>query len=510
MEGSKKIMDSKLLRAAICVLLGVIIYVMPPPQAFIDFVSNGRATAEASRAAALAEARMPATAAALNWNAQRAWHVLAITIATIAALILQPLPMGGIAIIAITLPVFTRTLTMAQTLAAFTDATIWLIVCAFFISRGFIKTGLGTRIAFLFMKLLGKNTLGLSYAFVFTDLVMAPAMPSNTARAGGVIMPLIRSLADAFDSKVENGTERRIGSFLTKSVFQGDMVVCAMFMTAMAANPLAVNIAASQGIEITWASWAIAASVPGIICILCIPLIVYKLYPPEIKRSPQAVEIATKRLKELGPVTTKEKLMLFVFALLLVFWIFGPNWHSSITATATAFLGLSIMLIVDILTFDDVKSEKAAWDTLVWFSALVMLAGQLNTTGFIPFFGQTVGASVSGFGWLTGFVIIALAYFYSHYFFASATAHVSAMYGAMLAVAVVIGTPPLLAALILAMFSNVFMGITHYGTGLAPVFFGPGYVPIGKWWGIGFILSVFNIIIFFSIGFLWWKVLGLW
>jgi len=242
----------------------------------------------------------------------------------------------------------------------------------------------------------------------------------------------------------------------------------------------------------------------------CIPLIIYKLYPPEIKKSPEAVKIATERLKELGPVTTKEKLMLFVFAFLIVFWIFGPNIHPWLTATATAFMGLSIMLILDVLTFEDVKSEKAAWDTLVWFAALVMLAGQLNTTGFIPFFSEIVGGAVGGMGWVAGFAIIALAYFYSHYFFASATAHVAAMYGAMLAVSVIIGTPPLLAALVLAMFSNVYMGITHYGTGLAPVFFGPGYVPIGKWWGLGFICSVFNIIIFFSIGALWWRILGFW
>ena len=487
MEGNKKITDSKLLRAGICVLVGVIIWVMPTPQGFIDFVDAGEVAA---------------------WDAERAWRILAITLATILALILQPLPMGSVAIIAITIPAILGVNTMGQSLSAFSDGTIWLIVCAFFISRGFIKTGLGTRIAFIFMKLLGKNTLGLSYAFVFTDLAMAPAMPSNTARTGGVIFPLIRSLSDAYDSKVENGTERRIGSFLTKSVFQGDMVVCAMFMTAMAANPLATSIAAGQGITITWANWFLAASVPGIICIMAIPFIIYKLYPPEIKKSPEAVTIANAKLKELGPLTLKEKLMLLVFVQLLVFWIFGPNW--GIGATATAFMGLSIMLILDVLTFDDVKSEKAAWDTLVWFAALVMLAGRLNTLGFIPFFSQVVGGAVGGMGWVAGFAIIALAYFYSHYFFASATAHVAAMFGAMLAVSVYIGTPPLLAALVLAMFSNLFMGITHYGTGLAPVFFGPGYVPIGRWWGLGFICSVWNILIFFTIGALWWNILGFW
>ena len=449
------------------------------------------------------------------WNL--GWRLFAIFVATIVALILQPWPMGTVSLIAITFIALTNTRTMGQALGGFSDATIWLIVAAFFISRGFIKTGLGPRIAYLFMSKFGHKTLWLGYSLTFANLVMGPAMPSNTARCGGILSPIVKSISNLYDSKVEDGTERRIASFLSYTTFQADIIVCAMFMTAMAANPLIVNIAYDMaGIHLTWGTWAIAALVPGIIGIAVIPFVLYKIYPPEIKETPKAPQLAKEKLKEMGSLTRGEKVMLGVFVQLLVMWIAGPNLLSwgilsfNIGATATAFTGLSILLLTDVLTFDDIKSEKSAWDTLVWFAALVMMANQLNNLGVIQWFSNMVESGVTGMGWIVAFLIIALAYFYSHYFFASATAHVSAMYGAMLLAAIAVGTPPLLAALVLAFFSNIFMGITHYGTGNAPVWFGLNYVTLKDWWAKAFILSIINILIWVVIGGLWWNILGHW
>jgi len=449
------------------------------------------------------------------------WRLFAIFVATIVALILQPWPMGTVSIIAITFVAITNTRSMGQALGAFSDATIWLIVSAFFISRGFIKTGLGPRIAYLFMSKFGHKTLWLGYSLTFANLVMGPAMPSNTARCGGILSPIVKSLSNLYDSKVEDGTERRIASFLSYTTFQADIIVCAMFMTAMAANPMIVDIAYDiAGIELTWGSWAIAALVPGLVGIAVIPYVIYKLYPPEIKETPKAPQLAVEKLKEMGALTRDEKVMLVVFIQLLVMWIVGPNLTSwewlpnfftfNIGATATAFTGLSILLVTDVLTFEDIKSEKSAWDTLVWFAALVMMANELNNLGVIQWFSGMVESGVSGMGWIAAFLIIALAYFYSHYFFASATAHVSAMYGAMLLAAIAVGAPPLLAALVLAFFSNIFMGITHYGTGNAPVWFGLNYVTLKDWWAKAFVLSVINILIWVVIGGLWWNILGHW
>ncbi|MCP5107295.1 MAG: anion permease [bacterium] len=438
----------------------------------------------------------------------QAWHLLAIFAATIVGITVKPLPMGAMALLGITAAAVTGTLGITDALSGFGNSVIWLIVIAFFIARGFIKTGLGKRIGYIFMRTMGKKSLGLAYGLIATDLILAPAIPSNTARGGGVIYPILRSVAQAYGSDPKDGTSRKIGSFLIFASFQGLVITSAMFITAMAANSLSVKLAGQQGIEITWASWALAALVPGILSLLLVPFLIYKLYTPEIKETPGAVRLAKDKLAEMGKVTAHERIMLGTFILLLVLWIFGKGL--GIHNTATALLGLSLLLLTRVLTWKDILEEKNAWDTLVWFAALVMMASYLNKLGLIPWFSETMKGLVGGIGWVPAFLVLNLVYFYSHYFFASNTAHISAMYAAFLAVSTAVGTPPVLAALVPAFFSNLFSCMTHYGTGPAPVFFGAGYVEIGTWWKLGALISVVNIIIWVVIGGLWWKVLGLW
>jgi len=440
---------------------------------------------------------------------QNAWQLFAIFVATIVGIIAKPLAMGAVAMIGIMMTAATNTLPVGAALSGFGNTVIWLIVLAFFISRGFIKTGLGARIAYLFMAALGKKSLGLSYGLVASDLVLAPAIPSNTARAGGVVFPILVSIAKAYGSNADDGTNRKLGAFLTKAAFQGTIITSAMFLTAMAANPLAAELAGAQGVEITWLGWATAALVPGIISLILIPLLIYKIYPPEITETPAAAQIAKDKLAEMGKMKTSEWIMLATFILLLALWILGPD-YLGMGATTAALIGLAVLLVTTVLNWNDVLNERGAWDTLVWFAALVMMATQLNTLGLIPWFSERMGIVVGGYGWVTAFLILSLVYFYSHYFFASNTAHVSAMYAPFLAVAIVVGTPPLLAALVLAFFSNLFSSMTHYGTGPAPVLFGSGYVPMADWWRIGFLISVVNIVIWLGIGGIWWKILGLW
>ncbi|TSB47216.1 anion permease [Alkalicoccobacillus porphyridii] len=438
-----------------------------------------------------------------------AWQLFAIFVATITGLIIKPLPMGSVAILGLTAVVITGTLEMGEALSGFQNSTIWLIVIAFFISRGFIKTGLGARIAYFFVRLFGRKTLGLSYSLIVSDLMLAPAMPSNTARAGGIIMPIVRSLSEAYGSKPDNGTEWKVGSFLITSSFQGDMITSAMFLTAMAANPLAAQIAFNiTGQEITWTGWMLAAIVPGIVSLLLIPVVIYKLYPPEVKETPGAPALAMEKLQEMGALKRDEWFMIAVFILLLTLWMTGS--YIRIDATAAAFIGLVTLLVTNVLSWSDIKKEEGAWDTLVWFSVLVMMAEYLNSLGMIPWFSEMMQGTVQGLGWTYTLVILAIVYFYSHYFFASNTAHVSAMYAAFLSVIVAAGAPPLLSALLLGFFSNLFGCTTHYGSGPAPVFFGTGYVTQQKWWSLGFIISIIHITVWIGIGGLWWKLLGLW
>ena len=438
----------------------------------------------------------------------RAWHLFAVFVATILGIILRPLPMGATAFVAAAFAVMSGTLTIAEATAGFGATVVWLVVAAFFIATAFVKTGLGARIAWHFMRLLGKRSLGLAYGIVATDLVLAPAIPSNTARGGGVIYPVLRSLCVSLGSDAADGTQRRVAGFLTFTAYQGVVVTSAMFLTAMAANPLAAELAAQQGVKITWAAWAVAAFVPGMLSLLVVPLLIYRLYPPEVKHTPEAPAFARERLRQMGPMTRDERVLLAVFACLLTLWILGGAL--GIDATATAMAGVGAMLATGALAWQDILEERNGWDTLIWFAVLVMMASQLGELGLVGWFTDRVSGVLGEGHWLPAFLGLSLVYFYVHYFFASNTAHVSAMYAPFLAVALAVGTPPVLAALVLAFFSNLFASLTHYGTAAAPILFGSGNVAIGTWWRLGALISVVNIVIWLGAGSLWWRLLGLW
>ncbi|MBB63915.1 MAG: anion permease [Waddliaceae bacterium] len=439
--------------------------------------------------------------------APEAWHLFAIFVATILGIVIKPLPMGAVAIVAFTISLVTNTVPYKAAFAGFSSDVVWLVVCAFFIAIGFIKTGLGDRIAYLFVAALGKKTLGLGYGLIMTDLALAPAIPSVTARSGGIIYPVAEALAKTFKSEPHSESSRRLGAYLMVTIFQGTVITSAMFLTAMAANPVIAGFAGKQGITLSWSLWAKAAVVPGFVSLAIIPYLLYRIFPPELKTTPDARSFAMDQLKKLGKMSSHEWIMGVTFATLLILWIRGDEWH--MPAALTGFIGLSILLCTGVLNWKDLLAKESVWETFVWFSVLMMLAGQLNTLGFSPWLADSLVYYIGDYSPWMAFSVLCLVYFYTHYFFASSTAHVGSMYGPFLAIAIAIGIPPVLAALILAFFSSLFGGLTHYSLSPAPLLFGAGYVSVKKWWELGFICSVVNIIIWCSVGSLWWKFLGL-
>jgi len=425
-------------------------------------------------------------------------------------LLSQPLPLGATALIGLGVSMCLGILPFAGAFSAFSSEIPWLIALAFFLARGFIKTGLGNRIAYAIVSIFGKSTLGLCYSLVFSEALLAPAIPSLAARAGGIFLPLTKALCVACGSDPEKGTEKKMGAYVMMTVFQTSCVSSGMFITAMAANPLSVNLAAATiGQTISWGTWALAASLPGMICLISVPLILYVLYPPEVKDSPEAPVKAKEELEKLGPMSGDEKIMAAALIVTVGLWIFGSK--IGIGAVAAALVGLSTLLITGVITWKECLAEGPAWDTLTWFAALIAMASYLNKFGLIPWFSQTVVQMVTaaGLAWQPAFLVVVLLYFYSHYMFASGAAHIGAMYTAFLSVLVACGAPPLVSALVLGIFSNLMGCTTHYGIGSAPPFFGAGYVPLPTWWTIGFGLSVFYITVFLGVGSVWWKLIGI-
>ena len=336
-------------------------------------------------------------------------------------------------------------------------------------------------------------------------------MPSNTARCGGVIYPIADSLSRNFESYPENESRSKVGTFLVSCIGNMNDITSALFLTAYTGNLLVAKLATDLGYDFSWGSWMLAMLLPCVVSFIVIPLVIYFVTKPEIKNTPDAPALAVKQLAEMGKVKAGEWVMIFTVIVLLILWIFGQQL--GVNATTTAFVGLSILLLSGVLSWDDIKNEKGAWDTLIWFAALLMMATQLQTLGFTKWFGELMGQEIGTFlgdtNWIILLVVINAAYFYLHYFFASGNAQIAALYSVLLGVGLSLNVPLAPLALSMAASSSLSCSLTQYTHARGPILFGAGYVPTGVWWKTGFIVSVVNQIILFGVGLIWWKMLGL-
>lgn len=436
------------------------------------------------------------------------WRLAGVFGAMVVGLMAQPLPVGALVLGGIAAAVLLGGLKPAEALGGYGDPTVWLVQAAFFISRSLINTGLARRIALYFVRLVGHNSLGVAYALGATDMVLAMVIPSNGARSGGATLPVVRSIAELYESRPGDGAEK-LGKFLMLSVYQAVCISSAMFFTGQASNPLAAQMASSfGGYQVTWASWFVAGIVPGLISLAIVPWVVMKMYPPTIRRTPEAAQFARDKLRDMGRLSRDEWVLTAVFIGVCGLWATSPLHR--IDVTITAMLGALALLATGVLKWEDVIAERVAWDIFIWYGGLVQFGKSLNATGVTREFAQAVGGVFGGWEWPLVLGCVLVFYFYTHYGFASITAHLLSMYPPFLAVLVAKGAPIGLVVYGFACFTNLSAGLTHYGTTPAPMFYGQGYNTFREWWRVGFAVSLVNIAIWSTAGFFWWRIVGVW
>jgi DASS family divalent anion:Na+ symporter len=435
------------------------------------------------------------------------WRTAAIFACVIAGMVAEPLPASALVIMGLTAMTANGT-PMREALGGFAEPPVWLVILAMLIARSMLDTGLARRIALLFIRAVGRTSLGVSYALLMTDVTLASCVPSITARSAGMLLPVARRIAELFDSQ-PGPTAGRLGTFLVASLYQGSAIACAMFFTGQASNVLGASLAAKLvDVPVTWTSWFVAAIVPGLASCLVVPWVVHRMVTPEVIRTPEAPAFAAREIRNMGPLSPDERISLAVFAGVGLLWI-TSGWHR-LDVTFVALMGLAVLLATGTMAWQTVTSERAAWDVFVWYGGLLRMSEILNATGTTKLFAETVGSWFVGIPWVAVLLAILIIYFYTHYGFASITAHVLAMFPPFVVLLVSIGVPPQLAVYSLLCLANLPAGLTHYGTTTGPILFGVGYVSFADWWRVGFVVSLANVAIWLTVGFAWWKVLGFW
>jgi L-tartrate/succinate antiporter len=440
-----------------------------------------------------------------------AWYFFALFVAVVAALITEPIPSPVVGLLGVTVAALLRLVapdpagSIRWALTGFSDSTVWLMFVVLMFALGYQKTGLGHRIALTLVERLGGRTLGLGYAVAFADLALAPLTPSNTARSGGIVFPIIRAIPALYGS-LPGPTARRLGAYLMWTAFAAMCVTSSMFVTALAPNLLArAMLKDIARVDVTWIEWFVGFLPVGLVLFGLVPLLVYWIYPPTLTTSAEVPRWARLELERLGGVKRSEVVMALLVAVALASWIAGGRW---VSATTTALLVFCLMMLAGIIDWDDVLGARAAWNALVWFATLVTLADGLNRVGFLRWFAAGTVGALGPLPVVVKLVAIVLAFFLAHYMFASLTAHTTALLPVFLAVVAESPELPVRPLSLLLCYTLGLMGVlTPYATGSAPIYYASGYVTRREFWWLGALFGGLYLAVLLGLGLPYLRVL---
>ncbi len=430
----------------------------------------------------------------------QAWHLFAVFVAAIASVLIGAYPLLTAAMVAVATVVLTGTITPAQAFSGFANSSVLLVVVAFIVAQAVVKSGLGRRVSLFMVSRFGGSVVGLAYSIVLTDAVIAPAFPSNTAR-GGVLFPIVLSVAKGSGSNPEDAEGRRVGGYLMFCAMASLAVSSALWLTASAANPIGVQIVQKAGLHISFGSWFLAASLPSLISIAILPLLVAKIFPPRVGATPDAPRAARADLAAMGPMSRNERITAVTFAVMVGGWVLADTLK--INVTAVAFLGFGALMVAGVLTLDDISRQGDTLATFLWLAVLFALSGQLNELGFMGYVGERLASRMGGLSWPATYVALIALYVGIHYLFVSQSSQALALLGVFLDVGVRGGVPVPLMAYSLLFATCYFSAITPQGGSQNIIFAASGYLTQRELYTMGFVVTVAFLAVFLLVGTPW-------
>jgi len=445
---------------------------------------------------------------------QNAWHYFALFVTIIAGIITEPMPPAALGlagvIVAAALGLVRDTPSQGAqwALSGFANPTVWLIFAGYMFTLGYTETGLGRRIALHLVRLLGHRTLGLGYAVTLADLTLAPFTASATARSAGTIYPIVRHIPELYGSSPDAGTARRIGAYLLYTAMAASTITSSMFITALAPNTLAISIIEqATGERVSWLTWFKGFAPVGFTLLLLVPSVLYWIYPPEVRRSPEAPRWAAVELRQMGPMSSREITLLALVCGALTLWITATGY---IDPALTAVFVVLLMVVLGVVSWSDVVGHAAAWNVLIWFGALVTLAGGLADTGFVRWTAQSLSPALAQLNLVEAVLVIVGAFFFLHYCFASITAHTSTLLPVFVGLAIAVpGLSPLTWALLLGYSLGLMSILTSYAAGQNVIYYGSGFIARREFWALGLMMGVLYFVIYLSIAVPWLTFLDL-
>lgn len=393
-------------------------------------------------------------------------------------------------------------------LSGFALTMTWLVVGAYIIAQAFRDTNLGKRISFWMIRIFGRSTLGLGYAAAFADFIIAPVTPSNAARTGGIIYPIFLSVAESLGSYPDKNP-RGFGAYISVLLYVVTMCTGITFLTGYAANTVAWALADQMlGLHITWLQWTTAFILPAGIVLLIAPYVMYLIYRPTLTKIDN-VRIAREGLAAIGPMSSKEKILLCLFVLAIIGW--ATSSYTKINSTAVVLGFIAVCLMTNVLKWKDIAKNSQVWTTLMWYGGILGLAGAMNQFGFFKWMAEQLQLYVdfSSFSHAALLLTLVAAGSVCRYLFVSCGAYMASVLPVQFTIGLAAGLPAWDMFLVFLMCGVMGAILTHYANAAGPVLFGGGYVSVKTWWLIGLFFTLLSYIIFGLVGVPYWSMLGL-
>ena len=423
-------------------------------------------------------------------------RMLVIFISTMVGIILEVGNPIILLLLAVTCASLSNTIDVKMGFSGFSNTVPWLLFVVLSLAKTISSSNIGLRLAYLFMKYFGGSITGLSYSILLTEIIVGPLLPSNTARAASLDMPLVKSLTQYISCNTKGVSEKGIGSYLSLLGICGNATSSGLFLTAMLSNTLIVDAAAKFGLNATWITWFQYMIIPYVIFLILIPFILQLICKPNVKNLSALKELAAKNYKELGAITNKEKLIIFVFVGMLVLWILSAIINLPIMTTAL--IGLCIFIFTGILNIKEILSNYGTFSSVVLLGLMISLVNCLVDLKVIEWFSGIISNSVGDFNKSIVFIIITSTYYFAQYFFTCESSKIIALYAPFLGAGIAVGIDARALAITLAAFSSAADVLSSHVCPSGLTLYSAGYLSFKKWMSYGIIIAICFLIIWYT------------
>lgn len=423
-------------------------------------------------------------------------RMLVIFISTMVGIILEVCNPIILLLLAVTCASLSKTIDVKMGFSGFSNTVPWLLFVVLSLAKTISSSTLGLRLAYLFMKYFGGSILGLSYSILLTEVLIGPLLPSNTARAASLDMPLVKSLTQYISCNTKNVSEKSIGSYLSFLGICGNATSSGLFLTAMLSNTLIAEAVTQFGLNVTWTNWFQYMILPYFIFLVLIPFMLQLICKPKVHNLSALKELAAKNYKELGAITNQEKLIIFVFLGMLILWILSEFLH--IPIMTTALIGLCIFIFTGVLNIKDILSNYGTFSSVVLLGLIISLVNCLVDLKVIEWFSGIISNSVCNFDKSIVFIIITGIYYFAQYFFTSESSKIIALYVPFLSAGVAVGIDARVLAITLAAFSSASDVLASHVCPSGLTLYSAGYLSFKKWMSYGLIIAICFLTIWYT------------